>query len=72
MKRFGAMLGAVGLAACAQRLTERNWQRSAVYGATAEPAIEAARTHCQKYGRMARPTKTNAYLGTLTFSCEKP
>ena len=42
------------------------------YGVSPGPAIEAANKHCSKYGRIARPSQTDAYSGYLTFSCDRP
>jgi hypothetical protein len=72
MKRFMAMVIVFGLAACAPTVDGTELGGVAQwYGTSPGPAIQAANEHCQKYGRTARPTQTNAYSGTLTFSCEK-
>ncbi len=73
MKRFGALAIAFGLAACAPTVTGTELGGVATWtGMSMAPVIQAAQEHCKRYGRTARPTQTDAYSGTLTFSCDKP
>jgi hypothetical protein len=73
MKRLGAVaVIAFELAACAPTVNGTEMGGVAqYYDLGPGPAIQATQTHCQKYGRTARPTQTDAHTGTLTFSCEK-
>ncbi len=71
MRVFIVML-ALFLAACAP--TVQGTEAGGVaqwYGASPAPAIEIANAHCQKYGRIARPTQVEAFGGYVTFSCER-
>jgi len=72
MKRFGAMVVAFGLAACSPTVDGTELGGVVTWsGMSPGPAVQAAQEHCKRYGRTARPTQTDAYTGTLTFSCDK-
>lgn len=74
--RFLIVMSAVLLAGCVSEWvsvdgTELGGVATWTGSPTPGRAMQGANEHCQKYGRVARPTQLNPF-GYLTFSCEKP
>jgi hypothetical protein len=61
----------LALGACAAQADGTELGGVVSYTTTAGDAVKAANAHCQKYGRTARPTQTDHWGGSLTFSCER-